>query len=208
LGDEQAEAETAGRGALLLRGKESIKQVRQRLGEDAPEDFCWSSYRATAGLMAAPEWLRLAALMPYFSEDEKWRETYAEFVRDGIATADPMWRGLRRKIFVWSEQWLESVKQHVKVSRRKADIPHDQRAAGRPAMTRIVKTIAAKRGVKTSAIQDEHGGLWRELAACLGGHEGMRRLRVIAQTLRLRSCSRDPTGAVMRAEIADRRRVA
>lgn len=60
------------------------------------------------------------------------------------------------------------MKQHIEVSRRKADIPHDQRAARRPAMTGIVKTIAAKLGVKTSAIQDEHGGRWRELAAWLG----------------------------------------
>jgi hypothetical protein len=130
------------------------------------------------------------ALMPYFGEDEKWRETYAELVRDGIATAEPIWRGLRRNIFPSSEQWLESVKQHMKVSRHQADIPQDQRAACRPVMTRIVKTIAAKLGVTTSVIQDQHGGRWRELVALLGVHEGMRRLRVIAQTLRLRSCSR------------------
>jgi hypothetical protein len=98
-------------------------------------------------------------------------------------------------------QWLASVKRHIKVSRRKADIPHDQRAAGRPAMTRIVKTIAAKLGVKTAAIQDEHGGRWRELAAWLGVPEGMRRLRVIAQTLRLRSCSR----VTQRVRSCDRR---
>lgn len=143
-----------------------LNPVRAKMVE-RPEDFCGSSYRATAGLEAASECLRVAALMPYFGEDEKWRETYAEFVREGIANADPIWRGLRRNIFLWSEQWLESVKQHIKVSRRKADIPHDQRAAGRPAMTRIVKTITAKLGVKTSAIQDEHGGHWREVAAWL-----------------------------------------
>lgn len=39
------------------------------------EDFRWSSYGATAGLEAAPEWLRVAALMPYLGEDEKWRDT-------------------------------------------------------------------------------------------------------------------------------------
>jgi hypothetical protein len=46
-------------------------------------------------------------------------------------------------------------------------------------MTRIVKSIAATLGVKTSAIQDEHGGRWRELSAWRGVHEGMRRLRVM-----------------------------
>ena len=155
-----------------------------------PEDFRWSSYRATAGLDQAPEWLRVAALVPYFGEADTWRGNYAEFVQLGIATADPIWGGLRRNIFLCSEQWLESLKQRIRLSRRKSDIPHDQRAAGRPAMTRIVNTLAAKLGVKVATIRDAHGGRWREIAAWLGVHEGMRRLRVIAQTLRLRSCSR------------------
>lgn len=129
-------------------------------------------------------------MRPYFGEADSWRGNYVEFVQLGIAAVDPIWRGLRRKIFLCSEQWLESVKRRIRMSRRKSDIPHDQRAAGRPAMTRIVKTIAAKLDVKVATIRDEHGGRWREIAAWLGVHEGMRRLRVIAQTLRLRSCSR------------------
>jgi hypothetical protein len=87
------------------------------------EDSRWSSYRATAGREAAPEWLCVAALMPYFGEDEKWGETDAEFVREGIATADPIWRGSRRSIFLSSEQWLESLKQRIKVSRRQSGRP-------------------------------------------------------------------------------------
>jgi hypothetical protein len=72
-----------------------LNPVRAKMVERL-EDVRWSSYRATASLEAAPEWLRVAALMRYFGEDEKWRETYAVFVRVGIATADSIWRGLRR----------------------------------------------------------------------------------------------------------------
>jgi putative transposase len=94
-----------------------------------PEDFRWSSYRATAGLEPAPEWLCVGALRPYFGEADSWRGNYVEFVKLGIATVDPIWRGLRRNMFLCSEQWLESVKQRIRVSGRKSDIPHDQRAA-------------------------------------------------------------------------------
>jgi hypothetical protein len=92
---------------------------------------------------------------------------------------------------------------HLGEPSQSGTIPHDQRAAGRPAMMRIVKTIA-KVGVKTSPIQDGHGERWLELAAWIGG---ARRNAAAAgdcpdpAPAKLQPC--DTSGAaVMRAEIA------
>ncbi|MHB8998104.1 MAG: transposase [Thermoanaerobaculia bacterium] len=157
----------------------------------APEDYRWSTYRATAGLEPAPEWLSLEPLVPYFGEPATWRANYIAFVHEGIAKPDPIWRGLRRGIFLGAEDWLETMRQKIAPQLRKSDIPHDQRAAGRPPMRRIVNRLAAALNVHAIDIRRRGGDREiREIAAWLGVYEGRRRLRVIAQTLELRSQSR------------------
>ena len=165
-----------------------LNPVRAKMVE-RPEDFRWSSYRATAGHEPDPEWLRAERLSAYFGASDDWRSNYVQFVTVGIVRPGPLWASLRG-IFLSSEAWLEQMKQKIVCRRTKRDIPHDQRAAGRPAMTRIVNAIAATSGAKATTIRTGHGGILRELAAWFGVYEGMRRLRVIAQTLHLRSCSR------------------
>ena len=155
-----------------------------------PEEYRWSSYRATAGLEAAPEWLAASELVPYFGESGSWRKNYIAYVAEGVAKPDPIWKGLRRRIFLGSEEWLRKMKQKVTIRWRQTDIPHDQRAALRPSMGEIVGAIAKKLNTTRADIRFGKGGLARTLAAWLGVHEGRRNLRVIAQTLRLRSCSR------------------
>jgi hypothetical protein len=157
----------------------------------APEDYRWSTYRATAGLEPAPEWLSLEPLVPYFGEAATWRANYVALVREGIVKPDPIWRGLRRRIYLGTEEWLEKMRQKIVPQLRKSDIPHDQRAAGRPPMRRIVNQLAAAENVRATDVRRRHGdGELRGIAAWLGVYEGRRRLRVVAQTLELRSQSR------------------
>lgn len=157
----------------------------------APEDYRWSTYRATAGLETAPEWLSIEPLVPYFGDATTWRANYVAFVREGIVKPDPLWRCLRRRIYLGSEEWLETIKQKIVPQLRKSEIPHDQRAAGRPPMQRIVNRLAAAENARATDIRRRHGDAeLREIAAWLGVYEGRRRLRVIAQTLELRSQSR------------------
>ena len=155
-----------------------------------PEDFRWSSYRAIAGLADAPRFLSIAPLIPYFGEPSSWRTNYIGYVREGIAKPDNIWRGLRRRIYLGTEEWLRLVGQKIKVKFRKGDIPLDQRAAGRPAMTRIVNKVAEAFEIKSKDLREKRGGIERGIAAWIGVYQGGRKLRVIAQALKLRSCSR------------------
>jgi len=156
----------------------------------APGEYRWSSYRATAGIESAPEWLQVSELVSYFGEVDSWRQNYVDYVSDGIVKPDPVWRGLRRRAFLCSEQWLREMGRKVTVKWRQTDIPHDQRAALRPSMGEIVGAIAKSLETTRRTIRRGSGGLARMIAAWLGVYEGRRRLRVIAQTLQLRSCSR------------------
>jgi len=155
-----------------------------------PEEYRWSSYRATAGLEVVPDWLELDELIPYFSDASSWPESYVSFVDEGISNADPIWKGLRRRIFLGTEEWLRKMRQKVTVKWSQKDIPHDQRAATRASMGAIVGAVAQVFDTTRREIRLSHGGTARMIAAWLGVHEGRRRLRVIAQMLGLRSCSR------------------
>ena len=156
----------------------------------SPGEYRWSSYRATAGIEEAPEWLATAELVPYFGDAGRWRENYIEYVTDEVGTADPIWRGLRRRVFLGTEQWLRSMRKMIDIAWRHVEIPHDQRAAGRPSMGRVINAVAESMKVRPKEIRRGRGGLARMIAAWLGVYEGRRRLRVIARTLHLRSCSR------------------
>jgi len=157
---------------------------------DAPQEYRWSSYRATAGLEAAPEWLATGELSPYFGDTSSWQESYVSFVAEGIGNPDPIWNGLRRRVFLGTEEWLRKMRQKVTINWSQKDIPHDQRAATRASMGAILGAVAKTLDMTRRDIRLGHGGTARMIAAWLGVHEGRRRQRVIAQTLGLRSCSR------------------
>jgi len=155
-----------------------------------PGEYRWSSYLATAGLEDCPEWLKTRGLEQYFGEASSWRENYIRYVDEGIDGADPIWRGLRRRVFLGTEEWLRSMRQKIDIAWRHIDIPHDQRAAGRPSMGAIVNAVADAMKLRPREVRRGSGGLARKVAAWLGVYEGRRRLRVIARTLHLKSCSR------------------
>jgi REP element-mobilizing transposase RayT len=51
-----------------------------------PEEWAWSSYRASAGLELAPRWLDLADLLPFFGERPAIAQRrYRQFVSEGHA---------------------------------------------------------------------------------------------------------------------------
>jgi len=137
-----------------------------------------------------PEWLAVGELTPYFGDERTWQANYVAYVAEGVVKPDPIWKGLRRGCFLGSEEWLRKMRQKVTIKWRQSDIPHDQRAALRPSMGEIVTAVAKALKTTHRKIRNARGGLARSLAAWLGVYEGRRRLRVVAQTLRLRSCSR------------------
>ena len=61
-----------------------LNPVRAKIVE-RPEDYRWSSYRATAGLEAAPEWLDVASALAWVGDDPAAAETaYRTYVLEKI----------------------------------------------------------------------------------------------------------------------------
>ena len=164
-----------------------LNPVRAKMVE-RPEDYKWSSYRATAGLENAPEWLDLATVLPLFGpEQEPAQANYREFVLAKIGCEDRLWDKLENQLYLGAEGWIKTMRGRVESKPRSTDHPRTQRAVGRPKMHSILGAVAKAASVTAEAIRATRGSMLRGLVAWIGWHEGLVTLRSIAASLRLRS---------------------
>ncbi|HEX7153846.1 MAG TPA: hypothetical protein VF618_20320, partial [Thermoanaerobaculia bacterium] len=151
-----------------------------------PEDYRWSSYRATAGLAVPPIWLdvtsALAALALPAAEAE-----YQRFVEAAIGCETRLWDEVTNAIYLGTEQWTREMRTIVESKPRSTDHPLTQRAVGRPKMQAIIAAVAAVAKLPSELAKSARGGPVRRLIAWLGWNEGLVTLRSIAASLRLRS---------------------
>lgn len=77
----------------------ALNPVRAGLVE-APSDWKWSSYRATAGMERRPSCLTTNAMLAAFGKKKgEARVRYRQFVQAGIGAAN-IWSGLNKQIFL------------------------------------------------------------------------------------------------------------
>jgi putative transposase len=154
----------------------------------APENYRWSSYRSTAGLDAAPDWLDVNAALTPFAPDTQLAQTYyREFVAAKVGSDDCLWDELINGIYLGTEPWAKKMRTVVETKPRSTDHPRLQRTVGRPKMHEVVAAVARAANVAASAIRETRGGCLRRLVAWIGWYEGLVTLRTIAASLRLRS---------------------
>jgi len=164
-----------------------LNPVRATMVE-RPEQYKWSSYRATAGLDIAPDWFDLGAALELFGAEEATAQpAYREFVLAKIGCEERLWDKLVNQLYLGSEGWLKKMRRQVETKPRSTDHPRIQRAVGRPKMHQIVDAVAKVADVTVALIRTTRGGMLRRLAAWIGWNEGLITLRSIAASLRLRS---------------------
>lgn len=164
-----------------------LNPVRAKMVE-RPEDYKWSSYRATGGLVTALEWLDLeTALLLFGSDPEKAHAGYREFVLEKIGCEDRLWEKLTNQLYLGGEAWTKAMRNLVESKPRSTDHPRIQRAVGRPRMHQVIAAVANAANVTASVIRATRGSMLRGLTAWIGWHEGLVTLRSIAASLRLRS---------------------
>lgn len=173
-------------GAEVLRYV-ALNPVRAKLCA-FPEQYRWSSYRATAGLAPAPAWLDVQSVHVLFGADSVTAQAaYRAFVLARIVSEERLWDLVTNAIYLGSDAWTKRMRKVVEAKPRSTDHPVRQRAIGRPAMQAIVETVARVAEVSPTQVRSRTGGPLRRLVAWLGWHEGLVTLRSIAATLRLRS---------------------
>jgi REP element-mobilizing transposase RayT len=164
-----------------------LNPVRAHMVE-RPEDYRWSSHRATAGIDPVPEWLDVKAALDAFAPDAGLAvPCYRDFVAQKIGSEERLWSKVINGIFLGTAAWARSMRKKVESKPRSTDHPKAQRAIGRPRMHAVIEAVGKTGGESEAAIRATRGGSLRRLAAWIGWHEGLVTLRTIAASLRLRS---------------------
>lgn len=167
-----------------------------------PEDYRWSSYRATEGRAAAPDWLDVtAALAAFGHRKQQARLTFGAFVQSKVGSSDRLWDAVSNAMYLGTEEWSRTMKVRVDSNPRSTDHPKLQRAIGRPKMHRILDAVADAAKLTRETVRSRAGGALRGLVAWLGWNEGLLTLRSIAAALRLRS-EGHVSGLIRRCEAA------
>jgi putative transposase len=153
-----------------------------------PEEYRWSSYRATAGLDSAPAWLDLAAVYDHFDPDPAAAQMrYAAYVLASVDSRERLWDHAINGIYLGGEEWAKQMRRIVESRPRSTDHPVKQRAIGRPPVQKVVAAVAEAGAQAKELVRSREGGPLRRLVAWIAWNEGLETLRTIAAALRLRS---------------------
>ncbi len=153
-----------------------------------PEDYRWSSYRATAGLGSIPPWLAADQVLINFGEERGLAQRrYRRFVDEGIGREKKPWDDLIGQVYLGTEDWIERVRDRVEAIPRNSEHPRAQRTVREWPMAQVVDSVAQTLSVDATYVRAGHGGTARMLSAWIASKDAQLTLPAIAAGLRLRS---------------------
>lgn len=113
-----------------------LNPVRAHMVE-RPEEWKWSSYRATAGKEMPPPCLAIDWVLGQFGRSRDKAEIgYRQFVQWGIGKDAP-WLDVKGQILLGDDEFIEGHADYIRKHEDVADIPKSQRYADRPPLDRI-----------------------------------------------------------------------
>lgn len=136
-----------------------------------PQDWRWSSYRATVGLRKAPDWLHIDWLLGNFSKGRiAAQKEYRKFVVSGIDGRNP-YDDLEHDFILGTPQFVYWIwDNHTAGTETTKDYPRQQRIVGRPKLEEIFVDGMNKeeRNAAIAFARVRCGYLVAEIARCLG----------------------------------------
>ena len=116
-----------------------LNPVRAGLARSAAA-WPWSSYKATAGLAEAPEWLETTWTLDNFGRrPAEARRRYAAFVAEGKGSGYDPWSLLRGQVFLGSEGFAREAGRKANRKAAPKEVPRAQREP----VTRAPEEVAA-----------------------------------------------------------------
>lgn len=137
-----------------------------------PEQWEWSSYKATAGQSKADEFLTTAWILGQFSYEKiVAKRQYINFVNDGLNAESP-WQQLQGQVFFGSSQFIAKMREFLEEKKEVSEIPREQRYPDRPLLQELFAGVGNRqeRAQKMAAAHLEYGYTLKEIAAALGVH--------------------------------------
>jgi hypothetical protein len=138
------------------------------------EDWPWSSFQATAGLVPAPNWLEIDWILGQFGET---REAAQAHYRQYVAAApkdDRPWDELTGRIFLGGADFARKLMDLMDDQRTPTEIPREQRLALRPPLAELFpEANAGDRAERNQRMRRAHvdfGYPLKEIGDFLGIH--------------------------------------
>ena len=120
-----------------------LNPVRANMVEK-PEQWKWSSYRATIGIKSVPDYLMVDWILGLFgSKKGEAQKRYRQFVREGIHQGSP-WEELQGQVLLGEEGFIDKFKDLLSDKERIKEIPKSQRYVSRPRLSKIFPEGEAK----------------------------------------------------------------
>jgi len=150
-----------------------LNPVRAKMVEK-PEEWKWSSYRATAGYESPHPCLITDWILGQFSRTRaKALKEYRRFVQWGIGK-DSVWNEVKGQTLLGEDDFVDSLADHLRRHKDIPEIPKSQRFANRPELDKIfTKRILddkRKRDRKIAEAIEKYGYTQRSIADHLGVH--------------------------------------
>ena len=102
-----------------------------------PQQYRWSSYRATAGMGQAHDCLALDEILNHFSQRKAVaQQKYRDFIQDGIGNPS-IWDDLEAQSLLGLEGFAEALRYFVTEKQQIREMPKGQRFAGRPTLEKL-----------------------------------------------------------------------
>ena len=118
-----------------------------------PEQWSWSSYPATAGLVKGPSWLASYEVLAWFSAS---RKRYRNFVIEGTGKGS-VWEDLKGQIYLGDENFLERMQARAQ-GKASPGIAKAQTRPARPRMDETKRAVAEKYGIRPGEVLDRRRG--------------------------------------------------
>lgn len=107
-----------------------LNPVRARMVRQA-RNWPWSSYRATAGEIATPDWLTSEWILAAFGKRKSSaQKKYQEFIAQGKGHPAP-WVDLKHQVFLGTEEFVTKLQNKLQADKDLSEIPKSQRR-GKP----------------------------------------------------------------------------
>jgi REP element-mobilizing transposase RayT len=139
---------------------------------EKPEEWKWSSYGATAGLIKAPDCLTVDWVLGLFSKKKaEARKRYRQFVREGIQKGSP-WDELQGQVLLGEEGFIDKYKDLLSDKEQVKEIPRPQRYVSRPSLSKLLvkEDSANRRNKRMHSAHMKYGYTLKEIADHLGIH--------------------------------------
>jgi REP element-mobilizing transposase RayT len=137
-----------------------------------PEDWQWSSYKATAWTKTNPEYLTIDWILSLFSSNKsEAQKLYRRFIREGMDMESP-WSELQGQILLGEDRFIERCKDILSGKEKHKEIPRSQRYLNRPELSKIFWKTDNKeeRNNRIHTAHIKHGYKLKEIADHLRLH--------------------------------------